>query len=100
MIGDLHGAHERDEMTIHEVAGKLAARLRHSYPDPDWDLLDVIEEFEAFAADGDGDALDYDCILEQLYDWADANRLWLDPAQKVGPIERAVKRALDSKGDS
>lgn len=40
----------------------------------DWMLVDILNELEE-VSDGGG----YDAVKNDLYDWCDAHRVWLDP---------------------
>lgn len=70
-----------------EVANKIAAELRAKLPesviDDDMDLADILDELDSFVpancGDGDSENLcgDLNRVLEDLYDWADRERVWL-----------------------
>ena len=47
------------------------------YADIDWDKLDDI--FENFRMGEGGDEEDFDSVLQDLYDWADDNSVWIEP---------------------
>ena len=88
---------ERDEKTpelLVDVATRIAATLRGRLPasyfditheDYDMDIDEVVEDFESYSLDGlrdlDNEGEDvfemFDGRLEELYDWADMNRVWI-----------------------
>lgn len=77
-LGDLHNKHEKGELTIQEVGKQLGNRLeklRLKYYPEDWHL----EEYVWWLHDDVNDVNDYDNILAEIYDWADDNRVWLNP---------------------
>jgi hypothetical protein len=67
-----------DDADVREAMPKIAARLRQehddTYPD-DYELLEIVEELEGTAEDGDIDAFNY--AWETFYDWADAHGVWV-----------------------
>jgi hypothetical protein len=63
------------KISIQQLARVVAAKLKAIRPFND-DELDaerdeLVEEFEAFAADGDAYRDDFDDIMDRLYDWGD-----------------------------
>jgi hypothetical protein len=83
IIGDLHGAREREEIQISEVAKQFAARLKLLPKDIVEDLTDDIDLLEELASDTDTPEQEkieeYDCILESLYSYGDAyHTIWFD----------------------
>lgn len=77
-----------------KVANRIGAMIRGRVP-ADWldwdsdaldeDLVNVVEGMEALKADSYVDEKDFtplqdlNGMLDQLYDWANANRVWLGP---------------------
>ena len=72
------------------VATGIAARIRAALPAATFDVTsndyyrtmdEVVEDLEDWTADGMGAASDAQEILngriEEIYDWADANRVWI-----------------------
>lgn len=43
----------------------------------EYDLLEMIEGFEFVTEDDTPDVAEFNYILSDLYDWADAERVWL-----------------------
>lgn len=72
LLSDLRIKYEKDEITIVELAIRIAERLRileieqedNEYEN---DLENIITEFETSC----NDVEDFDCILNRLYDWGD-----------------------------
>ena len=88
--------HEDQSNTSNEhaalVANRIGALLRSRLPsvllevgndEVDFDLIEIVEGMEALrpdSYDGEEDFTpldDLNNMLDQLYDWADANRVWL-----------------------
>ena len=71
-LGDLHRKFDAGEIGIETVALGLAGRLKETpYAE---DLADLIDELEMVS-----DVEDYDYILEQVYDFGDADhQLWIN----------------------
>lgn len=64
-----------------KVAGQVAAVLmrQDEYgPMGDWDLVDIADGFADLAESSDGTCADFNVLLDDLYDWADASRVWID----------------------
>ena len=59
------------------VAQAMAARLRGKFSEPGDELLDIIESFEGLEATDNRPLAVLNDILDNLYDWADAERIWL-----------------------
>lgn len=59
---------------VHKELGKLT-RLK-AFKDDD-ELLGIAQEFERLGEDPDAETQEFDEALERLYDWADANDVWL-----------------------
>ena len=92
---DIRGAHTAGTMTVPQMAGEVARRLREK--SLRWladfhvsdELEDVIANFEDIAEHG-GDVDDFDGVLESLYDWADDdNRMWIEPGEVMPAPEAA-----------
>jgi len=83
-IGDLHGAHERGELTIQQVSNRLAGRLRTKFGNipEDWELLDILDELDDIASNETLTAEDYDDVLARLYVWGDYFKVWFDPSRE------------------
>jgi hypothetical protein len=62
-------AARHDEITIKELATSIAKKLKKFRLDEDYELQDLIDQFEFFPIDADKDNFDY--IMEDLYNWAD-----------------------------
>lgn len=54
------------------VAERIRAKLVRAFPVPDFTLGDIIADFEDVQT-----IEECDDTLERLYDWADANNVWL-----------------------
>jgi hypothetical protein len=54
------------------VARRIQAKLIAAFSDPGFDLADIIDDFEDIQT-----VEECDDALERLYDWADANNVWL-----------------------
>ncbi len=54
------------------VADNIRTRLANAFSLPDVVLADIIADFG-----GVGNVEECDGVLARLYDWADANRVWL-----------------------
>ncbi len=78
-IKDLHEGFNEGTFGIAHVAGEVAKRLRKTSYAEDPSMLDIIEQFESLAEDGnDANVNEYDGILEELYYFADGgHRLWV-----------------------
>ena len=81
-LSDLHQQYEAGELAVQEVAAKLVERLKlNKYAS---EIEDLIEELERVATtteeDFEGELQgDYDCILEELYDFGDNDhRIWFE----------------------
>lgn len=73
-IADLSTQYRNGEITPNALGKAVAERLKKNRFSED--LAHVIEEFENAQ-----DIEDYDCALEQLYDFADAgHRIWIESA--------------------
>lgn len=59
------------------VAKAIARRLRTAFPEPRDDLEDIVCDFENISADDKRPELLINGSLDDLYDWADAERVWL-----------------------
>ena len=59
------------------TAKALVKRLRAAFPKPDYDLENIISDFEDVSANDKRPLALFNDILDNLYDWADANRVWL-----------------------
>ena len=81
-LWDIHASYRSGEITIDECAVKLAERL-DGYCDrtfaKDSEEFEQLRVFsDSLRSDVEGDAENYDCILCDIYDWADEEkRLWL-----------------------
>lgn len=77
-LGDLYRKYEAGEMTIQEVAKTFAKRLvevRNGNPE----LKRIIRRFQRLGKSENATPAQWDRILSDLYDWADVNRLWINP---------------------
>lgn len=81
-IADAWKRAEVREITPAALARGIAAKLRCLPRQAR--SLEMAEQFEMFAdivgdeANGQEDWQDFDTNMEDLYDWADANRVWVD----------------------
>ena len=75
-IKDLLGDDESPEEVV-RVAAAIVGRLNKAFPDPDYGLEDIISEFEDIRVDDKRPCLLFNDTLSSLYDWADAERVWL-----------------------
>jgi hypothetical protein len=73
-----------------EVAGRVADVLKRQREyttldrrDFDDEYSDLADEFSDLAASNDGTCEDFNALLMYLYDWADANRVWIDGERGV-----------------
>jgi len=77
-LRDLHTAHQAGTISVQKVARSLAARLRRNKFSGEYELEEIIEDLESLAKDPKADVYDYDCILKNLYAFADdGNRIWI-----------------------
>lgn len=65
-----------------EVRKELLAKLPAEWLSYDSDMCDhtfmeIMETLEDMSTDQDVEADDFDYVLNDLYDWADYNRVWL-----------------------
>ena len=58
--------------TADVVAMHIRGRLINAFGSPDFELADIIVDFESV-----GTVEECDDVLERLYDWADVNDVWL-----------------------
>lgn len=71
---------QSDEEGWREVAISAAAQMRN-LPDSGRPPDIIIAELEDVADDDGSDVDDFDCVWEDLYDWADVDkRLWIATA--------------------
>lgn len=77
-----------DKLSIKEKADRAVKELRRTQKlksfEDDYDLDDIIEDFEGVSGDGEPTETteftiteDFDARMSELYDWADANRVWV-----------------------
>ena len=59
------------------VASVIVERLRKAFPEPPDNLEWILDEFEDISADDKRPSVLFNDTLESLYDWADAERVWL-----------------------
>jgi hypothetical protein len=64
--------HLRSEQTADVIALRVRDTIVGAFGSPDPELASIIEDFESVGTDEECDE-----VLERLYDWADANRVWL-----------------------
>jgi hypothetical protein len=79
-VKDLHDAFNENGLSMAVVAGEVAKRLRKTpYAEDLW-MLDIIEQLESIAADGDQASVeDYDAVLAELYNFGDDDhQLWIN----------------------
>lgn len=63
---------------LRETALKFAERLkREPEYETDIDLLTIVDQFEDIAEADDATLQDFNDLLAELYDWADAERVWI-----------------------
>lgn len=74
-LGDVF---HNDDMPLPEKGGVIAQRIKAAsfYSDEDYDLVNMIEELEDAARDDDEHY--FDLVWSAFYDWADANRVWVE----------------------
>ena len=67
-----------DGLSLPEKGEAIVNRLRAApfYSDDDYDLQGLVEELEDAAKEDDESW--FDLVWGGLYDWADANRVWID----------------------
>ena len=75
-IKDLLTDDESPEEVV-RIAGELTSRLEKAFPHPDYDLEDIIEEFKDIEVTDKRPVVLFNDTLSRLYDWADAERVWL-----------------------
>lgn len=81
---------DEDPQTLATVATGIAARIRAALPagtfdvtsdDYDQTLDEIVEDLESWTAEGSAAAPDaqedLNGRLDEIYDWADANRVWI-----------------------
>ena len=65
------------EITLAEMCAGVIKRLRPLRPEgDDFEFDEIIAELEAVET-----VDEYDDVKAQLYDWADENRVWIDPTR-------------------
>lgn len=66
-----------DDMSIGDKGKAVAAEIKRVFPTfgNDDELEEIVDGFEHDV--GKYDVLAFDCLLENLYDWADENRVWV-----------------------
>ena len=77
-IKDLLDGDDSPEEVV-RIAAVVVERLRKDTPSGrDADLDFVVSEFEDITAEDKKPVLLFDDALDQLYDWADYNRVWIE----------------------
>jgi len=63
------------------IAGKLARLNEKMRDDGTWDedFDDLIENFSSFGGCDSDDFSYFEVLMENLYDWADEHRVWIEP---------------------
>lgn len=89
LLGDLHRAHREGEITVSELAKRLAARLeKNRYAAEIEETIDELKHVESVEH--------YDECLHALYDFGDwDHRIWFDP-----DWGKADERSTAKKGSS
>ena len=59
------------KVQIHHLAKSVSKKLKAFKLHDDETLCEIINDLDMVASKGDCTAEDFDCILENLYDWAD-----------------------------
>lgn len=71
---------ELNKITIQQLASVAAKRLSlidFKDEDVNFDRDDLVDEFEGLSEDLTATRDDFDNVWDRLYDFADANRLWI-----------------------
>lgn len=73
-----------DDMPWAEKRSRICARIEAATSRcmPDWDLEEIIEEIHASQNPDE-----FDLVWDRFYDWADRNRVWVDPFTPFHPSE-------------
>jgi hypothetical protein len=71
-----------------KVAGQVGRVLMQEpeYGHGDWDFIYITDEMIMLADSSDGTCADFNEILAGLYDWADANRVWIGGERIPAPV--------------
>lgn len=71
-----------DELSLPEKGVVIASRIKRArfYSEDDYDLVGMVEELEDAAQAGDERW--FDLVWNGIYDWADANRVWIETFQR------------------
>lgn len=76
MLGDLHAQHRNGNWTVQKVAKELAVRIKHQAPT----LYEKLREDGSIDTLEDvGSVVEYNEILENMYDWAEMLEVWVTP---------------------
>ena len=62
---------QEDEITSIDLAKVIVEKLKRFNLEDDWELQDIITEFESFIEDNEDDDSWFNSIFNSLYDWAD-----------------------------
>ena len=87
-LDDIWKVEDWDNNTVHILGKNVQVRLKRLYPDYDnadihgYDLYDIVENFGFVSTCEDAELPftpmeEFDNYMVQLYDWADANDLWV-----------------------
>lgn len=79
-LKDVWKKYEDGEMTIAEVAGVVAERLKATPYVDNFQMSEIIEQFTCIAADGKEARLkEFEELMDELYDFGDCDhRLWIN----------------------
>lgn len=81
-ISDIHDDFKNGVITVNQLAGCVADRIRRDLGVDELGnrrLSEIAEEFDGVAGDPNATADDYDYALESLYNWADlGHRCWVN----------------------
>jgi hypothetical protein len=78
-IAEIWQKAQADEAAPQEVAAVILRELRKLPPamrSDEWN--DLVDQFESLSEDEYADTQDFDCVMSDLYDWADEARVWVN----------------------
>ncbi len=77
-ISDLWSKFDDGDLSVQELASKIAQRLESNEFYGDDDLVEIVYNFVSLAEDSNAEDDDFDYIMQDLYDYADVeHRIWI-----------------------
>ena len=66
------------KITLKQLVENILNKLKSFDDGTDPELCDIICDFEGFIEEDSDDVEDFDRIWNDVYDWADRNRIWIE----------------------